>query len=251
MPYHGLSTSKVAKMAGCHPNTVRLYEAQGYLAEIPRSGTGYRLFNEYHVDQMRLAILALQYPYPGGKGPVDRLVRQAANKELFAALDSAKTYKTNIQRELDYAQDAVRVLEQWVKGEPPKPLATPFKISEAASFLGITTDALRNWERNGLITIPRDFHNGYRIYNEPELSRLRVIRVLRQAGYSMMSLLRTIRHLDLGYKHDLASILGEPPEDEDVITVADRWLATLKGQKKRGEQIILHIKEMIRKYPSR
>lgn len=248
MPYHGLSTSRVAKLAGCHPNTVRLYEAQGYIATAPRSPAGYRLFTPYDVDQMILAKLALQWPYPGGKTPVDKLVRLAAVKELTAALEQAKIYLDRIQQELDYARKAVMVLEQWAQGQPPKPKAVPLRISETARLLGITTDALRNWERNGLVTIPRNNENHYRIYNEPELSRLSVIRVLRQAGYSMMSMLRTIRHLDLGFKSDLGAILGEPQEDEDVVTVADRWLATLKEQKKRGKAIISHIEEMIRKY---
>ncbi len=81
--------------------------------------------------------------------------------------------------------------------------------------------------------------NNYRQYNEPELSRLSVIRILRQAGYSMMSLLRVIHRMDLGFKNDLGTVLGDPPMDEDVVTVADRWLATLKEQKNRGEAIII------------
>ena len=249
MPYHGLSTSKIAKLAGCHPNTVRLYESQGYLATAPRSQAGYRLFTEYDGDQMILAIMALQWPYPGGKTPVEKLVQLAAEKDLAGALEQAKIYLVHIQQELDYAQNAVRVLEQWALGQPPKPLKKPLRIKETARLLGMTADALRNWERNGLVTIPRANENNYRQYNEPELSRLSVIRVLRQAGYSMMSLLRTIHHLDLGYKDDLGTVLGEPPEDEDVVTVADRWLATLKEQKNRGEAIINHIQKMIRKYP--
>ena len=31
MPYNRLSTSKIAKIVGCHPNTVRMYEAWGLL----------------------------------------------------------------------------------------------------------------------------------------------------------------------------------------------------------------------------
>ena len=34
---------------GVHPNTVRLYEAWGFLPPIPRSRSGYRLFSETHL----------------------------------------------------------------------------------------------------------------------------------------------------------------------------------------------------------
>jgi DNA-binding transcriptional MerR regulator len=243
-----ISTLTIAKAVGCHPNTVRLFEAQGYIPTAPRSITGYRQFSEFHVDQMRLALTALLWPYPGGKAPVARLVHLAADKEFQAALQLGYAYKERIQQEIDYAQDAVRVLEQWASGQPTKPMSQPLRISEAASLLGITADALRNWERNGLVAIPRDSSNSYRLFNEPEFSRLRVIRVLRKAGYSMMAMLRTIHQLDLGNKSDLEILIGEQPIGEDVITAADRWLATLKDQKARAERIIIQINQMIEKY---
>jgi DNA-binding transcriptional MerR regulator len=243
-----ISTLTIAKAVGCHPNTVRLFEAQGYIPMAPRSKTGYRQFSEFHVEQMRLAITALQWPYPGGKAPVDRLVHLAANKEFSTALQLGIAYKERIQQEIDYAQDAVRALEQWASGQPAKPMPHPLRIKEAAALLGVTADALRNWERNGLVNIPRDSSNSYRLFNEPELSRLRVIRVLRKAGYSMMAMLRTIHQLDLGIKSDLEILIGEQPIGEDVITAADRWLATLKDQKIRAEKTIIQLNQMIEKY---
>jgi DNA-binding transcriptional MerR regulator len=243
-----ISTLTIAKAVGCHPNTVRLFEKQEYIPTAPRSRNGYRQFSEFHIDQMRLAITALQWPYPGGKAPVDRLVHLTAVKEFPAALQLGIAYKERIQTEIDYAQDAVRVLEQWASGQPTKPMPHPLRIKDAAALLGVTADALRNWERNGLVSIPRDNSNSYRLYNEPELSRLRVIRVLRKAGYSMMAMLRTIHQLDFGNKSDLEILIGEQPIGEDVITAADRWLSTLKDQKARAERIIIQINQMIEKY---
>ena len=37
-----MKTSEIARMVGVHPNTVRLYEARGYIAPVPRAGNGYR-----------------------------------------------------------------------------------------------------------------------------------------------------------------------------------------------------------------
>ncbi len=177
-----------------------------------------------------------------------RLVHLAAVQEFPAALQLGYTYRDRIKQEIDYAQEAVRALEQWASGQPAKPMPHPLRIKDAAALLGVTADALRNWERNGLVSIPRDNSNSYRLYNEPELSRLRVIRVLRKAGYSMMAMLRTIHQLDLGIKSDLEILIGEQPIGEDVITAADRWLATLKDQKARAERIIIQIEQMIEKY---
>jgi DNA-binding transcriptional MerR regulator len=43
---------------------------------------------------------------------------------------------------------------------------------------------LRNWELNGLMAIKRR-ENGYRIYTEEDLMRLKIIRSLRCANYSL------------------------------------------------------------------
>lgn len=89
-------------------------------------------------------------------------------------------------------------------------------------MLGVTTDVLRNWERNGLIEASRDPRNRYRLYGAAEIGRLRVIRMLRRAGYSMMAILRMLLHLDQGRGGNLRQVLDTPRPDEDVYTAADR-----------------------------
>ena len=59
-------TSDVAREVGVHPNTVRSYEAQGFLPPVPRAPNGYRLFRREHIEQMRLAWMAMQFTWIGG-----------------------------------------------------------------------------------------------------------------------------------------------------------------------------------------
>lgn len=81
-------TSEIADAVGVHPNTVRLYETWEFLPTIPRSASGYRLFKEAHLDQMRLARTALEGPWPGTsiKEAAVAMVRQAAAGDLGGAL---------------------------------------------------------------------------------------------------------------------------------------------------------------------
>jgi DNA-binding transcriptional MerR regulator len=58
---HALRTSEIAKAVGVHPNTVRLYEEWGFLPPVRRNASGYRLFTEAHLDQMRLAWTARRH----------------------------------------------------------------------------------------------------------------------------------------------------------------------------------------------
>ena len=53
-------TSDVAKIIGIHPNTVRLYEEWGLLPPVERKPNGYRIFTDFHIEQLRLARLAFQ-----------------------------------------------------------------------------------------------------------------------------------------------------------------------------------------------
>jgi DNA-binding transcriptional MerR regulator len=50
VPLKHLKTSDIARALGVHANTVRLYEAEGFLPEIPRGQNGYRQFTHMHLE---------------------------------------------------------------------------------------------------------------------------------------------------------------------------------------------------------
>jgi DNA-binding transcriptional MerR regulator len=239
-----LRTAEVARAVGVHPNTVRLYETWGFLPEIPRSPSGYRLYTERHIDLMRLARTALHYPYPGGKGPVLGLVSLAGAGDLDGALALARRYLDQVKTERGRAEAAAELLERWARGDLPAANDRRLRIGAAAQFMGITVDALRNWERNGLIEVPQDPRNRYRYFGSQELNRLLVIRTLRAAGYGTNAILRMLIHLDQWGEGNLRAVLDTPPQDEDVIYWTDRWLSTLAEQGARAERVIALLEEM-------
>lgn len=99
MPAQYLRTSQIAKAVGVHPNTVRLYEAWGFLPPIPRTASGYRCFTPAHLEQMRLARIALVWPYPGGKEVVIDLIHRARDNNLGEALTLAYRYLAQVRAE--------------------------------------------------------------------------------------------------------------------------------------------------------
>jgi len=247
-----LRTSDVAKAAGAHPNTVRLYEQWGFLPPVPRSPTGYRQYTEAHRDQMRFARLALHGGWPGRniRQSALALVRQAASGDLGGALEQAYRHLALVQAERAQAEAAAELLKRWAQGAAADATSKPLQIGDAAKLLGVTIDILRNWERNGLIKPPRDPNNGYRLYGAAEMGRLRVIRMLGRAGYSTMAILRMLLHLDKGKEGDLRQVLDTPRADEDAYSAADRWLSTLAEQEKRARQMVEQLEEMIGKQTS-
>jgi DNA-binding transcriptional MerR regulator len=237
-------TIDIARTLGLHPNTLRLYEELGYLPPVPRAANGYRQYNPRHLEHARLAVMTLQWPYVTQRDVLIALVTSAARGDYGTAMELAYQNLTQIRIERTYAESAVEFLERWAAGYPMDASFQRLHITQAAQYLRVTVDMLRNWERSGLITIPRDPHNGYRLYGVPEFGRLRVIRMLVQSGYSLMAILRMLRLYDTGHAGNLRDALEVPAHEsanENIDIIADRWLSSLVHLEDRAQAIIRQI----------
>lgn len=242
-----LRTIDLARELGVHVNTIRLYEEWGYIAEVPRGKNGYRQYGAMHMEQARLAHLATRWPYLGSdKALLVDLATGAARGDLGMAMELAYQYLAHVRVERTYAESAIEFLERWAAGHLMESARPSMHITEAAKYLNVTVDMLRNWERSGLISVPRDPDNGYRLYGAAEFGRLRVIRTLVQSGYSLMAILRMLLQFDSGKTDNLREALYVPQElDELVEVVADRWLASLLDLEDRAQATIRQITRMI------
>jgi len=244
-----IRTSEIAKAVGVHPNTVRLYEQWGLLPKIPRTSSGYRMFDKAHLDQMKLARLAMSFNWLGGqiRQNAYQMVYRGAEDDLGGALELAYQLRVLIKSERAHAESAADFLEKWAGGAAIESTEKKLRIGEVANLLNTTTDRLRNWERNGLIEVPRNPMNGYRSYRAKEIGRLRVIRALSQAKYSQMAILRMLLRLDQGETDDLREVLDTPRQDEDIYYATDKLLTTLEELESKAEQIISLLGEIIQK----
>ena len=244
-----LRTSDLARAVGIHPNTVRRYVDWGLIPPVERSPSGYRLFTQRHLDCLRLARMVYAAPYPGRgfRALGNEIIQCAVVEDWQGALEKAHEHLLAVNTELEQANQAANLLEHWAQNmkvnsdEDDAPLA----IGEVSKLLGVSLDVIRNSERNGLITVPRNPYNNYRLFRKKEIERLRIIRMLSKAGYSHMSILRMFIELDKGNTRDLKKTLDTPRSDEDIFTAADHWLTTLQEQKKLARRVIQLIEEII------
>lgn len=248
MPFNRLSTQKVARLVGAHPNTVRLYEAHGLISPVPRNESGYRLFTELHVLQMRLARTVMGAPWVGRdiRRAGVRAIRLAVAGDLQGAMEMSELHLTLVRQEREQAEAAADTLHRWSQGgEQVTPsVEITMRTGEVARLLHLTLDTVRNWERNGLLRVPRDPNNGYRRYSLVEIDRLRVIRLLLRSGYSLMAVHRAMSFLDQGRDGDVIAVLDTPMPGEEIFTAADRWLSSLDEQEKRGLQMVDLLEQM-------
>ena len=244
-----LRTSDLAKAVGVHPNTVRRYVDRGLLPPVEHSPSGYRRFTQRHLDCLRLArqVYCNQYPGKAIYQSGIRIIQATVSGDLGGALELAHSHLALVQSERTQADVAAGLLERWAFGAPVDATIQALRIGQVAHLLGVTIDILRNWDRNGLIDVPRDPSNGYRRYGAREISRLRVIRMLSRAGYSLSAILRMLIQLDRGEKTDLRRALDTPRPDEDVYLASDRWISALTDQEQRAHTIIALVEEIIQK----
>ena len=234
------STKEIAQMSGVHPNTVRLYEAWGFIARAERKSNHYRVFNDDHLYQMKLARIALPGPYPLDGKLVQQLVKEFALKNIASASYLAREYLNKVESEKARALQALTILDHWFErktGDKNKIVVKGRK--RAAQEIGISVDALRTWERNGLFAIGKDIQS-HLVYSEWDIEKIKVIRLLRNCGYSISSLFRVFGDEEnLEEKPSILLLL--PDNDEDFFYVTDLFLHFLEDHGTRAHKIITMI----------
>ena len=242
------TTTEVAKIIGIHPNTVRMYEEWGLIPLAERKPNGYRVFTDFHIEQLRLARIAFQIEVlqNGLRKKVVEIIKLSANRDFNKAIMFAEEYRNQIQREKRNAEESIGIAKQILSGKSIE--HTLFlKRKEVSDYLDISMDTLRNWERNGLIQVKRK-QNGYRAYTNDDIERLKMIRTLRLANYSLEAILRMLNALEHNPQVNIKQVLNTPQTDADIVSVCDRLIVSLQYAEKNAEKMINIILEMKEKF---
>ena len=242
------TTTEVARIIGIHPNTVRMYEEWGLIPLAERKANGYRVFTDYHIEQLRLARIAFQIEVlqNGLRKKVIEIIKFSAKGDFDKALMFAEEYLSQIQREQRNAEESIAIAKQILSGNSVEHTLL-LKRKEVSDYLGISMDTLRNWERNGLLQIKRK-QNGYRAYTSDDIERLKIIRTLRLANYSLEAILRMLNALEHNPQVNMKQVLNTPKPDADIVSVCDRLIVSLKDAEENAEKMITILLEMKEKF---
>lgn len=238
------STSQIAKIVGLHPNTVRMYEEWGLIHKPKRKPNGYRIYNDIHIKQFQLSRKALQTEImqSGLRERIINAVKLSAEYRFDEAEEQVLEYIRIAKQETENAKEAAKICE--ILWQKPEANGTVYKRSQAAKELGLTIDTIRNWEMNGLLTVKRK-QNGYRVYDSNDINRLKVIRTLRCANYSLSAILRMLNRYDNGMdKENILDILNTPEADDDIISACDKLIVSLENAIENAYEVISILKEI-------
>ncbi len=244
---HVYKTHEVSEIIGIHVNTVRLYEKYKLISKPERLTNGYRIFTDLHIEQFKMAraVLKVEVLQNGLRKQAVDILKVSALGNLEDAKKIAESYLQQLDLEMKNAEEAIeiarKILNSGDLGISKKEVALTRK--ETAKILQVTMDTLRNWELNGLITVKRK-QNRYRVYFYEDIQRLKIIRSLRCANYSLSSILRMLGALSQNPAVDMRETINTPKDNEDVITACDKLLTSLSEAKVNMLYAINQIEKM-------
>ena len=238
------TTAEVAEMIGIHPNTVRLYEELQLIPKPERRSNGYRVFTDFHIAQCRLIRTAFRVEVlqNGLRKKIVQAVKASAAGDFDTAMMLMHEYVRQIKQEQNNAEEATEIVGQ-ILSDGSQPHTRRLTRKEVSEALDISMDALRNWEMNGLLTVKRK-NNGYRVYTDEEIKRLKIIRSLRCANYSLEAILRLLRQLSRDPKADVRATLNTPKQSDDIISVCDRLIVSLSSAEKNACIVLDMLEDM-------
>lgn len=237
-------TAEVAAIIGIHPNTVRLYEELELIPKPERRPNGYRIFTDFHIEQFRLARLAFEVEVlqNGLRKKIVQMVKTSATGNFDMALALAEEYLIQVRQERANAEEAIELVKQILYGQTEENTYS-LKRKEVSEYLNISMDTLRNWELNGLLTIKRK-QNGYRVYTDEDIRRLKIIRSLRCANYSLEAILGMLYQLSKNPELDIKQALNTPNGDGEIIAVCDKLIFSLSAAENNAQKMICQLQKM-------
>lgn len=193
-----LHTIDLARAAGISVQQVRNYEAFGLLPPVSRSKSGYRLYTLQHLAALKTA-RSLVAGYGWQRMP--KIMQALHGGELGAALaliDARHAELASKRQECEQTLSALHALAEQLPPEQSSHYLQRLHVGEAARQVGVRASALHFWEQQGLLHPVRDQSNRYRLYDEQQMRRLRVVALLREAGYDFKVIHSVLDELTAG-----------------------------------------------------
>jgi DNA-binding transcriptional MerR regulator len=193
-----LRTKDLAQAVHISVQQVRNYEASGFIPAVERSPSGYRRYTRQHLMALKTARRLI-----GGYGwllaqQIMQAVHQDRLSHALALIDERHAELARTRLQLEQTLAALKVLAAQLPSETHAYASQRLRVGAAARLVGVRVSALRFWEQQGLLQPIRENSSKYRLYDEQQLRRLRIVALLRQANYDVAAIRTTLEELEAG-----------------------------------------------------
>jgi DNA-binding transcriptional MerR regulator len=177
---------EIARELQISTSALRHYESWGVVPAPARSDNGYRQYTKVHLAYFR----CLRAMFPAfGVALTCEVLRCIQRADMDKAFWMVNKEQAHLQQEKVAADQTLELLQDLhLPLMPNRKLKHHMTIGEAASFAGVTTSAIRHWEKEGLLTPERDPENGYRLFTPLHLRKILLIRTLRSTVYFLQNM---------------------------------------------------------------
>lgn len=136
-------TAEVASIIGIHPNTVRLYEELHLIPRPERQPNGYRIFTDFHIEQLRLARIAFQIEVlqNGLRKKIIQMIKVSADRDFDTALALSHEYILQARQERANAEEAIEIVKRLLSGGNEAG-SRCLKRKEVSEYLHVSMDTL-------------------------------------------------------------------------------------------------------------
>ena len=235
---------ELSQITGVKEGTIRFYEKCGFLEPAKRLPNGYRVFCKRHIYQIRVCRLVFG-------GFVNRRLRRESRKVLDACArwdmeaygEATVNYRRAVEEDIEGTKKAISICMRQMSQEAGEDHS--YSKKQAAAMVGVTPEAIRNWERNDLLGQHESYQK--RFYNQALLNRMYVIRLLLDTGYSMMAIRNFMQEYNSGQPENAEKVLMSPEESEELRYRSDRYLEALLHLREKARQLC-ELKTDMREY---
>lgn len=185
---------QIAKELNVSTTTLRRYEDQGLIPDVPRTPSNRRCYTSLHMQAfVTIRALLRGYEIP----VVYDMMRKIKNHDIEHALWLLNQQLHDTQVEKHRVEEVLNMLRNadFSKYRSLK-ITDSMTIGEVARMAGVNTSAIRHWEQEGLITSGRNEDNGYRVFSQTELRKIILISSLRKTVYFIENMKHLLNNLE-------------------------------------------------------
>lgn len=178
-----LRTHDLALAGHISVQQVRNYEANGLIPKAERSLSGYRLYTQHHLAALKIIKSMVRgYGWPRTSAIMQALHRGDLSAAL-ATIDERHAELASKRLQVEQTLLALRTLAAQSDSLQSSHHSQRVRVGEAARQVGARVSAVHFWEQQGLLHPVREQYSRYRLYDEQQMRHLRVVALLRDAGY--------------------------------------------------------------------
>jgi DNA-binding transcriptional MerR regulator len=204
---------EIARALNISTSALRHYESWGIVPVPERAANGYRIYTDEHYAYFA----CIRAMYPGyGLDTVRLAMKLMMEKRMDEAMWLMNERQAELHGDKRIAERTIELLQNHALEEASrKGGRSSMTISEVSKLTGVPSSAIRHWEKEGLLELPRNNDNGYRYMTGMHVRQISIIRTMRLVHHPLEVIRLVMREVNHHQIDNARRIAREASEQLD------------------------------------